>query len=35
MLFSYEEYTNMRFVYGVYNSSATAAVEEYRKRYPG
>jgi len=34
MLFSYEEYADMHFVYRVCNGNATAAVEEYRLRYP-
>jgi uncharacterized CHY-type Zn-finger protein len=34
MLLSYEEYSNMCLVCGVCNSKATAAVEEYRERYP-
>jgi len=34
MLFSYEEYTNVHFVYGVCNSNANAAIEEYQKIYP-
>ena len=34
MSFSYEEYANMHFVYGFCNGNATAAVEEYRLRYP-
>ena len=34
MLFSYEEYADMHFVYGFCNGNTTAAVEEYRLRYP-
>jgi hypothetical protein len=34
MSFSYEEYADMHFVYGVFNGNTTAAVEEYRLRYP-
>ena len=34
MSFSYEEYTDMHFVYGVCNVNTTAAVEEYRLQYP-
>ena len=34
MSFSYEEYADMHFVYGVCNGNTNAAVEEYRLRYP-
>src|SRR5215470_8490081 len=34
MSFSYEEYADMHFVYGFCNGNTTAAVEEYRLRYP-
>jgi hypothetical protein len=34
MSFSYEEYSDMRFVYGFCNGNTTAAVEEYRLWYP-
>ena len=34
MAFSYEEYTDMHFVYRVCNSNATAAVVEYGLQYP-
>lgn len=34
-LFSHAEYADMIFVYGFCNGSAPAAVEEYRRRYPG
>jgi len=34
MLFSYKEYADMHFVYGFCNGNTTAAVEEYRLRYP-
>jgi len=34
MSFSYEEYADMHFVYGVCNGKASASVEEYRLRYP-
>lgn len=33
-LFTSEEYADMVFVYGVCDGSATAAVQEYRQRYP-
>ena len=34
MSFSYEEYADMHFVYGFCKGNTTAAVEEYRLRYP-
>jgi len=34
MSFSYEEYADMHLVYGFCNGNTTAAVEEYRLRYP-
>ena len=34
MSFSYEEYADMHFVYGFCKVNNTAAVEEYRLRYP-
>jgi hypothetical protein len=34
MPFSYEEYADMHLVYGFCNCNTTAAVEEYRLRYP-
>ena len=34
MSFSYEEYADMHFLYGFCNGKTTAAVEEYRLRYP-
>jgi len=34
MYFSYEEYADMHFVYGICNFNTAAAVEEYRLRYP-
>jgi hypothetical protein len=34
MLFFYEEYADMHFVYGFCNGNTTAAVEEDRLRYP-
>jgi hypothetical protein len=34
MSFFYEEYADMHFVYGFCNGNTTAAVEEYRLRYP-
>ena len=34
MSFSYEEHADMHFVYGFCNGNTTAAVEEYRLRYP-
>ena len=33
-LFSHVEYCNMHCVYGYYDGNASAAVNEYRRRYP-
>ena len=33
-VFSHVEYCDMHFVYGFCNGNASAAVEEYRRRYP-
>jgi hypothetical protein len=33
-VFSHVEYCDMHFVYGICNGVASAAVDEYRRRYP-
>ena len=33
-VYSHVEYCDMHFVYGFYNSTARAAVEEYQRRFP-